>query len=165
MATQESCLESGLEGFPVPFLREEELIMIYREFRDYIKHENVLINYRLQWSLSIQAFLFAAYGLGLQHYGDLHPEHIVRFSKLVPAVGIAVSIIALLSVLAAELAIRKIREQWKGVADRPEYKQTVEVVPGLTGGGSDWAYCLGHAWPIGIPFLLGIAWGAIWVFV
>src|SRR5580658_9768416 len=38
----------------------------YKLFRDYIEHEDSLINQRLLWNINIQGFLFAAYGLSVQ---------------------------------------------------------------------------------------------------
>ncbi|MGA2905059.1 MAG: hypothetical protein ABSD98_14595 [Candidatus Korobacteraceae bacterium] len=45
---------------------------LYSVFRDYIKHEDDLINYRLNWNFTIQGFLFAAYSFTLQKVADLH---------------------------------------------------------------------------------------------
>ncbi len=46
-------------------------LKIYEIFRDYIKHEDGLINSRLMWILTINGFLFTAYGLTLQKKLDI----------------------------------------------------------------------------------------------
>ena len=46
-------------------------LKIYEMFRDYIKHEDGLINSRLMWILTINGFLFTAYGLTLQKKLDI----------------------------------------------------------------------------------------------
>jgi hypothetical protein len=39
--------------------------MFYKETRDHIKHEDMLINNRMTWLIGLQAFLFGAYGFSL----------------------------------------------------------------------------------------------------
>src|SRR5580658_5975181 len=41
-------------------------IELYSVFRDYLKHEDDLINNRLNWNFTIQGFLFTAYTFTLQ---------------------------------------------------------------------------------------------------
>jgi hypothetical protein len=41
-------------------------IKIYALFRDYVKHEDALVNNRLTWILTIHGFLYATYGLTIQ---------------------------------------------------------------------------------------------------
>jgi hypothetical protein len=44
----------------------ERKIQLYNIYRDYVKHEDNLINNRMTWLLSIHGFLYATYGLTLQ---------------------------------------------------------------------------------------------------
>jgi hypothetical protein len=41
-------------------------LQIYTIFREYVKHEDSLINWRLSWNFTIQGFLFAAYAVATQ---------------------------------------------------------------------------------------------------
>lgn len=52
-------------------LDQSEAIKLYEVFRDYLKHEDALVNNRLTWTLTIQGFLFAAYGLSIQKRLDV----------------------------------------------------------------------------------------------
>jgi len=49
-----------------PLVHDDVNIKIYEVFRDYIKHEDNLINNRLTWILTIHGFLYATYGLTMQ---------------------------------------------------------------------------------------------------
>jgi hypothetical protein len=39
---------------------------LYLNYRDYIKHENILINYRTTWLITIQSFLITTFGFSYQ---------------------------------------------------------------------------------------------------
>ena len=49
----------------------QEFIKLFELYRDYVKHEDALINSRLVWNLNIQGFLFAAYGVILKSLIDV----------------------------------------------------------------------------------------------
>ena len=42
---------------------QSEAIAIYNVYRDYVKHEDTLMNVRMTWFLTTQAFLFSCYAL------------------------------------------------------------------------------------------------------
>jgi hypothetical protein len=57
-------------------------IPIYELFRDYVKHQDSLINNRLSWLLTIHGFLYATYGFTIQkklevaqHIADVTQEN------------------------------------------------------------------------------------------
>src|SRR5271170_2283541 len=50
--------------------RVREIFRLYKIYRDYVTHEDVLINQRLQRMLIIQGFIFAATGALLSRFGD-----------------------------------------------------------------------------------------------
>jgi hypothetical protein len=112
--------------------RDREL-ELYKLFRDYVKHEDDLINNRLNWNFTIQGFLFAAYAFSLQKIADVdlglirndinpdlvgtipivHNTHELRTVMLVTAgVGFCVSIFIYLSVWAARVAIDELEGRW-----------------------------------------------------
>src|ERR1051325_2213045 len=43
----------------------------YKIFRDYIEHEDGLIDKRLLWNINIQGFLFATYGFSVQKLAEV----------------------------------------------------------------------------------------------
>ena len=45
----------------------------FKIFRDYMQHEDNLINQRVSWNSTIQGFLFATYGLSQQKLPDPKP--------------------------------------------------------------------------------------------
>jgi uncharacterized membrane protein len=47
-----------------------DILGLYRIFRDYLQHEDNLINSRLTWSLTVHGFLFACYGILLGKLAD-----------------------------------------------------------------------------------------------
>ena len=42
---------------------QSDAIALYNVYRDYVKHENTLMNVRMTWFLTTQAFLFSSYAL------------------------------------------------------------------------------------------------------
>ena len=48
---------------PDPSLDNEDLYSVYQIYRDYMKHEDDLLNQRTTWLLVIQGFLFATLGV------------------------------------------------------------------------------------------------------
>jgi hypothetical protein len=103
---------------------------LYGIFRDYTKHEDGLINLRLNWNFTIQGFLFAAYALSVQKIVEVRGQvikadiqldkldfalgiHELRFLMFVIAVlGFLVSGCVYLSVWAARLAANEIEDKW-----------------------------------------------------
>src|SRR5580658_8096117 len=99
-------------------------LQLYSIFRDYIKHEDDLINQRLSWFLTLQGFFFAAYALALQKSVESWTTlssstgtftatdsvatslmDVYRFSMTLAAVGFCVSVVVFLGVHAASTAL------------------------------------------------------------
>jgi hypothetical protein len=57
-----------------------DILAYYDRLRDYIQHEDDLINSRLTWSLTVHGFLFAIYGIILGKVADIF----VELNKTVP---------------------------------------------------------------------------------
>jgi len=120
--------------------RKPSHLELFNTFRDYVKHEDDLINNRLNWNFTIQGFLFAAYYFPLQKIADvnlefakgsLRPELLavlnlqgtVRELRIVmvtvAAVALLVSLAICFSVWAARAAITKVEARWHDLY--PEY--------------------------------------------
>lgn len=162
-----------------------ELYKLYEMFRDYLKHEDDLINNRLNWNFTIQGFLFAAYTFTLQKVSEIEAglllhvpsrnTHLLFNSSTlgldglriatvtVALVGLWVSLGVYISVSAARIAIEEIEKQWLALyqeytkAAKPN--QYVPSLPGMTGGGS----ALAHRWGFWAPAALPIGFIAAWV--
>src|SRR5262249_26759673 len=114
----------------------------YKIFRDYLQHEDGLINQRLSWNFTIQGFLFATYGLCLQKLLDvsdrifeklLDPKTLtvswnqvqsnlqqltgyraldILVNYVIPIVGFFVALFAFGGSLAAHRALSQLRADW-----------------------------------------------------
>jgi hypothetical protein len=57
---------------PAAQVNTSDLLTYYGQIREYIEHEDDLINSRLTWSLTVHAFLFAAFGVLAQRVADAY---------------------------------------------------------------------------------------------
>ncbi len=57
---------------------------VYSVFRNYVTHEANLINFRLNWNLTIQGFLFAAYTFTLQKAAELKVTLLTHLASATP---------------------------------------------------------------------------------
>ena len=99
-----------------------DLLNLYDKFRDYLEHEDNLINSRLTWSLTVHGFLFASYGILLGKITDsftelqkpgthaLLEEHIISalflFQVPVAALGVFIGYSAWRAIIAGHNAIQ-----------------------------------------------------------
>jgi hypothetical protein len=140
-----------------------DYLAIYNAYRDYLKHEDELINRRLSWNLTLQGFLFAVYGVTLQLVYNttaykLPPDtHFQRLPFVFPFLGITVAILSRIGVVAAQRAIDSLRDRWKGIADELKTKGEELPVPALTGGGDEIANKFGNKSAL-IPIVIILAW-------
>lgn len=146
-------------------------------YRDYVKHEDYLINSRLSWNLTIQGFLFATYGLSLQKLAELLAKPMAEKSLeelayagikelrilifTLPCLGILASALVLLGVVAAARAIESLESQWKLGAHDNEQMGFARRLPDLTGGGAQGSHFLGLRAPMLIPVVVCLAWIAL----
>jgi hypothetical protein len=144
----------------------EELSGLYDRYRDYMKHEDDLINQRSSWHLLLQGFLFATFGvMGEWQAGDdkgfLHPQRFLILYGLV-VMGFLISIFASFSILAANTAINRLQKQWDDLPRKLNIPESFcQLLPGLAGGGSNSARLWGKSPAIAIPFIVALAW--LWV--
>lgn len=59
--------------FPTPLTSEDitTVIRLHAAYRDYVKNEDSIINYRTTWLITLQSVLFGIYGFTLQKRADV----------------------------------------------------------------------------------------------
>ncbi len=141
---------------------------IYDLYRDYVKHEDELINRRLSWNLTLQGFLFAAYGVSFQVLSNTTADPAIRVHlRLLPCVfavvGCLVATLVLMSILAAQSSIDGLKIRWRSPSSHIE-DNVLEMLPELTGAGQHFANYWGKLSQVGIPNVIIIAWvGLFWI--
>jgi len=140
----------------------KDAIALYNVYRDYVKHEDELINRRLSWNLTLQGFLFAAYGVTFQllnsQSGDADlKRHLHYLPAVFPIVGGLVATLSLLSIVAAQDSINGLRVEWRNPSAHIE-PDIMEMLPELTGAGQLFANRWGKLPQSGIPIVIITAW-------
>ena len=148
----------------------------FRIFRDYIEHEDDLINQRATWNVTIQGFLFAAFALIVQSRVqateiDHTASMLMQLTAygLIPVVGFFVGFFSFLSTFAARSAIERLQQDYDvhvlGAWSRVNWDSCEQrrlrirpVLPKITGGGAKKAAILGFALPHCIPLVFVFAW-------
>lgn len=142
----------------------EELVAHYRIFRDYLQHEDDLINHRSTWHHTIQGLLFTALGVTLAKLDPTADRQAAAVQKalivLLPVLGMSISLAAFLSIRAATQALDELRNQWRGLIE-VYGDEAWPTLPGLTGAGNQWAIRWGKAPAYVIPVVIGAAWLAL----
>jgi hypothetical protein len=139
-----------------------EYLAVYDQFRDYVKHEDELINARISRTLLLHGFLLAAYGLllqavtsvlskplgidsnrcdGINFNGCATPQlqDVIlltnNLTTLIAILGVISAIGSILGVTAAKNAIDRLDDTYKAFAT--EYAEIAKalMLPTLTGGG------------------------------
>jgi hypothetical protein len=139
----------------------DNLVAHYQIFRDYLKHEDELINHRSTWHHTIQGLLFTALGVTLSRLDPASPRQVVAVQKalivLLPVLGMSISLAAFLSIYAATKALDELRELWKRVI-KVYGEEPWPTLPGITGAGNKHAIRFGKAPSYLIPCVIGVAW-------
>ena len=130
---------------------------VYRQIRTEIHFELSLINARVNWLVTSQAFLFVPLTLGARSTGDLSSS---VFYPAIPMLGVAICVLVMVSVIAAVWR----GNQWRRKARQGDYdgsrndrtfdpilphKPLIPVL-GLVGG-------------LGVPVVLVMTW--LWLLV
>jgi hypothetical protein len=143
----------------------------YKIFRDYVEHEDTLVNNRLLWNINIQGFLFATYGLTIQRLAELQASHSQEaavgtgavamrcLALFLPVLGTSISYLSWRGVKAAQNAIARLEGEWDAVPKPPGGPS----LPGLTGGGKDANHREGFLAPRYFPWIFVVAWLALLV--
>lgn len=157
-------------------IQNQSIESIYIIYRDYIKHEDSLVNSRTTALITIQSFVLATFGLCYQErykmalnvidkseYTLLGPIAIEYngFLLALGLVGLATSVIGLLSIHCAHKAISHLEESWKAIAA----ENPTEHLPGLTGGGKASVTIGGSHFSIFTPIFLILFWLATELFL
>jgi hypothetical protein len=122
-----------------------------KDFYEYtvrqIEREQGLVNNRLSWMLTFQGFLFASIALVLNK--DTAPSVRLVFRGVIPGIGIAVALLALVGVHAAALSSSEIKAKWKQRDGFQQYPPTF---------GTPTISRLGRITSYGIPISVIVAW-------
>ena len=139
---------------------------LYSIYRDYIKHEDDLLNRRLMSNIILEGFLFATDGFSheLLHAAAFHDGLMADLKVLpmvLPFVGIAAGVLTVMSIVAAQSAIAGLKKDWEEIACEIDPK-ALSRLPALTGAGQKLSNGLGKVPQIGIVAVIMCGWVAIW---
>lgn len=137
----------------------------YDVYRDYLKHEDNLINNRMTWLILSQSFFFTAFALAIGRLTVVDPliaDQIGLFLKSLAVLGMVVAGATCLSVVAALTAIEGLRQRWKKHSQTNDTNETYTIekslLPDLTGGGDPFASTFGFFMPIAMPLIFLFTW-------
>jgi len=153
---------------------EDRAITLYEIYRDYIEHEDTLLNVRMTWFLTTQAFLFSSYALLNQdkiksntfYFVDsinAMLDRIITFHfcfniiimMLICFFGYFTARRSFISIRATSLAIESLKEKWeKDILQGNNHPD----LPKLTGGGSERAAYEGWAAAAFLPRAAMVIW-------
>ena len=148
-------------------INNDESIKYFTLIREYMKHEDDLINNRTTWLNTIQSFLIAAFGITFQKSIELLSSSankiddlaIIRgyqyLSTVFSLVGIGTSIIAWYAILAAVNSINALRDKW---STSPYYERHKDFLPGIVGGGHPGAHEGGTRFALWLPRFFLVFW-------
>jgi hypothetical protein len=140
----------------------QRLSPLYEIYRDYMKHEDDLLNHRTTWLLVIQGFLFATLGVLGEWQLPGNSLDILYTERhwlvyVLGFVGVSIAVAAFASILAANRAIDSLHGQWKALR-RKHGNPDWDLLPELAGGGHPTSKKLGKAPTLCIPVVVVIAW-------
>jgi hypothetical protein len=122
-------------------------IELYNEGRERWMHEDELINQRLIWLLTSQSLLFAGYGFLLQLDKSPLPQQAKYFATLVPLTGLLLSVVLMVSVIAAVLEILRLHKKYRGL--------------GVELHDIEAPLILGLVTPLLLPLIFVVAWSLV----
>jgi hypothetical protein len=156
-----SVLARGLEWWAMAPHYNDNLVAHYKIFRDYLEHEDDLINHRSTWHHTIQGLLFTALGVTLSKVDPTATRQAAAVQKalilLLPVLGMSISLAAFLSIRAATLALDALRKQWEELI-KAYREDPWPTLPPLTAAGNRWAIKRGKTPAYVIPCVIGVAW-------
>lgn len=149
---------------------------LYTAHRDYIVHEDDLVNQRTTWAITIESFVIAIFGLayqkkmeGLLAFFGLDEDkksfsvevmktfdHVFdQFLIMIAVFGLIVAMISGVAVYAAQRAIKVLGEHWEAECSTTPL---CGRFPPLTGGGNKLSTRLGHTFPLILPIFFVAFW-------
>ena len=158
-------MKADVYAIPPRFHIEEmefrELKGLFELYRDYMKHEDDLINQRSTWHLVLQGFLFATLGVIGEWPVAPGPDRLYLerwFLVYVLAVaGAVIAGFAYVSVKAANDSINSLCSKWHAILGTYEL-ETKAYLPALAGGGHPDAMKNGKRPAMRIPLVIACAW-------
>ncbi|HEY2592262.1 MAG TPA: hypothetical protein VGK33_00010 [Chloroflexota bacterium] len=132
----------------------------YERYRQYIEHENTLVNFRTTWAVASNSFLLVAYGAtlsgtSLTKAGVLSTGAHTGFLYALALAGFLVNLTSFFSVEAAFRALQSIEEEWG------KLKIEHPLLPPITGAGKAWVVLLGHAGARVLLLALSVIWAGL----
>jgi hypothetical protein len=132
--------------------KDELSVDHYRILRSEIEHEDQLINHRLSWLVSSQAFLLTAYAISLNAPVTFSRPAYARMNTIlfdiVPYAGLIMTILIYPTILAAILMLLRLRAQ--------SHKGLPKGLPPVH--GSLLTVCMGLCGPVLIPWVFFLVW-------
>jgi hypothetical protein len=135
----------ALSDDSTPVKHVEDSKIYFDLIRDYVKHEDNLINNRISWFINIQSFLIASVALGVSSVVYIFSKSefstsswfltsfVFIFVCIISNMGAFYSEKARLSIQAAEETIGELSRLWNTYADRSRFPH----LPGVAGAGKD----------------------------
>ncbi|HUJ72890.1 MAG TPA: hypothetical protein VLZ30_11655 [Verrucomicrobiae bacterium] len=149
-------MSMALEG-PTPLSALE----YYHLVRERIEHEDNLVVQRLSWLVASQSFLFTAYAIvtnGLASQPPTYPVHFMnqlhRLFQLIPVVGTLTSVLIYVSILAAVVAMRRLRNSYRSRFGKDD-DLPIQAGPSIR--------LLGYTAPLLLPLVFTIVWLVLWM--
>jgi hypothetical protein len=138
---------------PVPLER------YYAIIRGQIEHEDDLMNTRLNWFITSQAFLFTAYAItagNIQQAGTTTShERLDALLYLIPLMAVAISAVICFGIVAGVLAMRTLRQQYHKYFD----ESAAGDLPPVQG------YRTTQVLGISVPLVLPVLFLLVWAFL
>jgi len=149
-----------------PTLDEKPLspLEYYSLIRERIEHEDNLIVQRLSWLVASQSFLFTAYAIVTNGLTTQPPQPAcIHFSdqlqllfQLIPIVGTLTCLLIYISILAAVMSMRRLRNSYHSRFGSDEH----DLPPIMTRPP---IRLFGHSAPVLLPLVFIIVWLVIWM--
>lgn len=155
-----------LDPKDVADLGPAEVRNLHEIYRDYVKNEAELISQRSTWHLVIQGFLFGTLGVIGEWQPPVPTGDKLQFERyflvyVLVFIGIAIAIIAKLSLNAAHIAIDALCKKWRKIVGLQPAGWS--LLPHIAGGGSALAEGRGKIASLHIPTCIIIAWVLVFI--
>lgn len=141
---------------------------LYGLVRDYMKHEDKLVQDRTSWLVTVQSFLLTTFGLSVQKRLEVlaaHPKaspdelrHYGWFLFMLMVVGLATSLVSLISIRAAVKAGEALERWWAGMLCDHSW---LKYLPPVMGGGDAWARHNGVKLQLYLPRMFLVLWSVV----
>jgi len=135
---------------------------LYSTLRDYLKHEDSLINWRISWNLGLQTALFAALGWVLKKPAANEqslPDDIVCYAPFAIAiVGQVIGLSSFLGIVAAQRSLDVLSDRWKKTRTALGERLWTDYYPALSAGDDPFARRFGKWAAFGPICILQLSW-------